>query len=86
MLTLFRIGFLGAAHFLSPLPLNKIRHTYPTMMKLGTIMPYLREIQKCINHVTHQLSSADISIFSRKSANFATSRNTDIDWILIHNF
>ena len=39
MLTLFRIGFLRAAHFLSPLPLNKIRHTYPTMMKLGTIIP-----------------------------------------------
>ena len=30
--------------FWSPLP--KIRHTYPTMMKLGTVIPYLRKIQK----------------------------------------
>ena len=50
VLTLFRVDFLGAAHgsggglFWSPLP--KIRHTYPTMMKLGTVIPYLRKIQK----------------------------------------
>ena len=25
---------------------SKIRHTYPTMMKLGTVVPYLRKIQK----------------------------------------
>ena len=24
----------------------KIRHTYPTIMKLGTVIPYLRKIQK----------------------------------------
>ena len=30
--------------FLAPLP--KIRHTYPTMMKLGTVIPYLKKIQK----------------------------------------
>ena len=39
-----------------------------------------------MNHVTHPLTSADISIFYRKSANFVTSRNTDIDFILVHNF
>ena len=27
-------------------PLPKIRHTYPTMMKLGTVIPYLKKIQK----------------------------------------
>ena len=37
--------------FLAPLP--KICHTYPTMMKLGTVIP----------HVTHPLSSADVSNF-----------------------
>ena len=42
--------------------------------------------KKYTNHVTHSLSFADISIFLRKSANFATSRNTRIDWILIRNF
>ena len=37
-----------------------------------------------MNHVTHSLSSADASIFHRKSANFAISINTHIDCILIH--
>ena len=36
--------------------LPKICHTYPTMMKLGTVRPYLKKIQKCINHTTHLLS------------------------------
>ena len=27
-------------------PLPKICHTYPTMMRLGTVIPYLRKIQK----------------------------------------
>ena len=43
------MGFFGAAHgwsgaFWSPLP--KICHTYPTIMKLGTVIPYLRKTQK----------------------------------------
>ena len=52
-LTLFRMGFFRAAHgwcgggggFLDPL-LSKISHTYPTMMTLGKVIPYLRKIQK----------------------------------------
>ena len=43
--------------------LPKICHTYPTMMKLGTVIPYLKKIQNYINHVTQPLSSADINIF-----------------------
>ena len=27
-------------------PLPKICHTYPTKMKLGTVIPYLKKIQK----------------------------------------
>ena len=27
-------------------PLAKTRHTYPTMMKLGKVIPYLNKIQK----------------------------------------
>ena len=38
-----------------------------------------------MNQIVHPLSSADISIFRRKSENFAISRNTDIDCILTHN-
>ena len=62
--------------------LLKICHTYPTMMKLGTVIPYLKKIQK--THKSHDtpLESADISIFHRKSADFSVSRNTDIDCIL----
>ena len=52
------------------LPLPKICHTYPTMMEFGTAIPYLKKIQKYINHVTHPLSSADISIFSPKISKF----------------
>ena len=48
--TLFRMGFFGAAHGLrggaKRLPLPKICHTYPTVMKLGTVIPYPKEIQK----------------------------------------
>ena len=39
-----------------------------------------------MNYVTHPLRSADISIFHRKSANVAISRNTDVDCILLYNF
>ena len=50
-LTILRMDFLGAAHGWGgggkkgP-PIPKICHTYPTMKKLGTVIPYLKEIQK----------------------------------------
>ena len=53
---------------LSPLP--KICQTYPTMMNFDTVIPYLKKIQKYTNHVTHPLSSADISIFSAEISKF----------------
>ena len=49
-LTLFRMGFFGAAHGwggeIPPPPLPKTCHTYPTMIKLGTVIPYLKKTQK----------------------------------------
>ena len=44
------MGFLWAAHGWGggqkgP-PLPKIGHTYPAMMKLGTVIPYPKKIQK----------------------------------------
>ena len=47
-LTLFRIGIFGAAHRWGAKrpPLPKIWHTYPTMMNLGTVIPYLKKNQK----------------------------------------
>ena len=45
-------------------PVPKICLTYPTMMKLGTVIPYLKKIQKIYESRDTPLSSADISIFS----------------------
>ena len=60
------------------------------MMKLGTVIFYLKQIKNIyINHVTYLLSSADISIFHLKSANFATSRNkiqTEFSYIICTSF
>ena len=43
------MGLLGPAHGWGEgkkAPLSKICHTYPTLMKLGTIAPYLKKIQE----------------------------------------
>ena len=68
-------------------PIHKIRHTNPTMMKLGTVIPYLTKIQKLCESCDIPLEVLlTLAFFHQKSANFATSRNPHIDWILIHNF
>ena len=72
-LILFRMGFFRAAHGWgrpkrSPLP--KIRHTYPTMMKVGTVIPYPKKIQKMYEPRDKPLISADISIFSPEISKF----------------
>ena len=50
-LTLFRMGFFGVGHGYGGRgakrpSLPKICHTYPTMMNLGTVIPYPKKIQK----------------------------------------
>ena len=73
MLTLFRMDFFRAAEEWGggkKAPLPKICHTYPTMIKRGTVIPYLRKMQKYKNHVTRRLNSAYTSIFHWKLANF----------------
>ena len=73
ILTLFRMDLFGLVTDGGrgkKTPLTKIYHTYPIVMKLGTVIPYLKKIQKYINHVTHYLSSADISIFSPEMSKF----------------
>ena len=43
-----QMGFFGAAHGWGgeqKAPLPKICHIYSTMMKLGTVIPYLKKIQ-----------------------------------------
>ena len=63
--------------------LPKICHTYPIMMEFGAVIPYLilRRSKNYMNHVTLPISCADISIFYLKSANFAISKNANIDSI-----
>ena len=73
-LTLFRMGIFGAAHGWGPErplpPLPKICHTYPSMVKLGTVIPYLKKIQKIYKSCDISLSSTDISIFSTEISKF----------------
>ena len=45
-------------------PLPKICHTYPTMIKLGTVIPYLKKLQKIYESRDTPPDSTDISIFS----------------------
>ena len=51
-------------------PLPKICHTYSEMMKLGTVVPHLKKIQKCMSNVRHPVNSADCSIFLPKISKF----------------
>ena len=53
ILTLFRMGFFGDARGCEggggvgkQAPFPKICRTYPTMIKLGTVIPYPKKIQK----------------------------------------
>ena len=50
-------------------PFPKVSHTYLTKIKLETVIPYLKKIQKYMNHITHPLSSAANSISSREISN-----------------
>ena len=76
-LTLFRMAVFGAAHGwgvrVKKVFLTKICYTCPVTIKPGTVIPYLRKIQKIYESRDTPLSSADISIFHPKSANFAVS-------------
>ena len=69
------------------LPPQNLPHiSYKLGYTVQMIIPYLKNIQKYMNHVTHLISSAEISIFTQKSENFAILRNTGIDCILVQNF
>ena len=63
-------------------------HIYPAMMKLDTVVRYLKKIIYIYIYESRDapLSFAHISIFHRKSANFAISKNTNIDHTLVYNF
>ena len=65
-------------------PAHKICHIYPTTMKLGTVIPYLKKIKK--NYESSDTPPDLCCIFSREIIKFVISRNADIDCISVHNF
>ena len=81
-LALFRMNIFGAAFGWGWgwWGCVQVSRTYPAMMKLETIIPYLKKINT-IHHVTQPLSSGDINILA-KSATFVTLRNTNTDCTL----
>ena len=90
LLTLFRMGFFGAAHgwggglFGPP----SVKSATQILQWWNLAQLYLaREVPKNAWITWHSpwilLASA---FFHRKSANFSTSRNPHIDWILIYYF
>ena len=74
ILILFRWAFLGLltdggkGGGKKALSLKSVTHA--AIMKLGTVIPNLKKIQKDMNHVTHPLSSPGISIFSPEIGRF----------------
>ena len=55
------------------LPLPKICHTYPKMIKLGTVIPYLKKIQKTNGQKRYQQSATSADKFEQVNAAFKNS-------------
>ena len=53
-------GLFESVHGWGEVNPHKNTHIYPTMMKLGTVIPCLKKIEKHMNQVTHPVNSADI--------------------------
>ena len=74
----------GWSRVCKKVPLPKICHTYPIMMKLDTVIPYLKKIQKiyesCDTLIKHP------SAFFHRNQQILLYQETDIDCVLIHNF
>ena len=64
--------------------------TYPTMMKLSTVIPYLKKIQKKNkSRGTHpEFLYPDVSSFAKSAISVTSviSRNTVTDCIFVNNF
>ena len=73
----------GCSWTVTPLP--KICHTYPTTVKLGKVIPYLKK-SHWIYKLCDTLTEFCWPQFHRKSALLTISRNTDLDSILMYNF
>ena len=91
LLTLFRMGFSWGSHGWGggwqkgSSSIKSVTHLLK-WWNLAQLHLSQRRSKKYMNHVTHPLSSVDISIFSPGISKFCVSRNADIDSILMHNF
>ena len=66
--------------------LLKISQTYPRMMKVGALLPYLKIKKVNESHDTRLEFYWHQHFFQWESAKFTLSRNADMDRILIHKF
>ena len=84
-LTLFSMGIFEAAHGwgTKKAPPPKICHTYPTMIKLGTVMPYLKKIQKTYKSRDKPLDFFWHQHFFTGNQQLLLHQETHIDCILI---
>ena len=58
--------------------------TYTEMMKLGTVIPYIRKIQNSYKLLDTHWVLLRLTFFSLQISNFCYVKNPHIDWILIH--
>ena len=65
----------------------KTCHSYPAVMKLGTVMPYIKKVQNTYESRDTPLRvSVILAFFHSKLENVDVSRNKDIDCILAYKF
>ena len=76
--------FQGCSRGAKRLPLHKICHIYPAMMKVSNVITYLKRFQK-IYESRDTLLDFWWHFFTENQRIFAISKNTDVDCVLIHN-
>ena len=62
-------------------PRPKICDTYSTIMKLGTVIPYLEKIYEYMNLVTHLFVLLTSALILQEISKFCNVKNTDTDCI-----
>ena len=60
------MGLFGAAHRRGQAGPKRPSYAYPTIIKFGTVIPYLKKIQKTYKSLVTPLSFADMSIIRQK--------------------
>ena len=90
-LTFFRCALLvllndGGTKRLPPCSHYQKHYTYPTMIKLGTVISHPKSFKKYLNYMMHPWVLLTSTFFHQKLAIFVILGNTDKNCILIHFF